>query len=414
MSRNDQPDGQASEGTPASESERTSDGGTTDARAKPPFEAGAWEPPTTGGQLRTQIPTCGGVAYFNTGATGPTPEPILETVDQWTRRHKTDVLIDDDPYVVGFDAYEACREQVASFLGAEPVEIALTESTGDGLSAVLAAIDWEPGDTVVTTDLEHPAADLPLGRLRDRHGIEIERLSTTAGRLDLEAYRDAVQDARAVCLSSLSWNYGTRLPVAELVDIADDAGAVTVVDAVQEPGQCPLDVTEWGADAVAASGHKWLLGVWGSGMLYVDRAFAEELEPPTLSYRGAVEPDSPEPAAGAKRFERGTASIAPHVGLCECQRIFESIGLETVHAEIERLADRLVAGLDDERVLSPGEPETGLVTVDVPDPEATVERLREAGVAIRSLPDPDAVRASVHVFNTEAEVDRLAELLNEA
>lgn len=383
----------------------------TDAiRDRPPFAPGP-EPPTTPGELRATIPACGGVAYFNTGATGPTPEPILDAVDRWHRRHKTDVLIEADPYEVGFDAYEACRERIAPFVGADPSEVALAESTGDALSAVIAALDLDEGDRVVTTDLEHPASDLPLGYLRDRRGIEIERIPTTDGRIDTDRFAAAVADADVACFSSLSWNYGTRLPVTELVEIAHDAGAFTLVDAVQEPGQRPVDVTEWGADAVAASGHKWLLGVWGSGLLYVASDAAERLQPAQLSYRGAAAPDDPRPGEGATRFERGTASIAPHVGLAESVRVAESIGTETIHDEIVRLARRLVGALDAERVLSPAEPTTGLVTVDVPEPEATVERLREAGVAIRSLPDPDAVRASVHAFNTEREVDRLATLL---
>ncbi|MFB6194335.1 MAG: aminotransferase class V-fold PLP-dependent enzyme [Halobaculum sp.] len=379
-------------------------------RDRPPFAPGP-EPPTTPGELRTSIPACGSVAYFNTGATGPTPEPILDTVDRWHRRHKTDVLIESDPYAVGFDAYDACRERVAPFLGADPAEVALAESTGDALSAVIAALELESGDRVVTTDLEHPAADLPLGYLRDRRGIEIERVATDAGRIDTDRFAAAVADAEVACFSSLSWNYGTLLPVEELVGIARDAGAFTLVDAVQEPGHRPLDVTAWGADAVAASGHKWLLGVWGSGILYVDGDAADRLHPAQLSYRGAAAADDPRPAAGARRFERGTASIAPHVGLAESVRFADSVGMETVSAEVRRLADRLVSGLDADRVLSPTDAETGLVTVDVPEPEATVERLRDAGVAIRSLPDPDAVRASVHAFNTDREVDRLAELL---
>lgn len=383
-------------------------------RDRPPFAPG-WEPlPETPGELRASIPTCGAVAYFNTGATGPTPEPLLDAVDGWHRRHKTDVLIEADPYEVGFDAYDACRERIAAFFEVAPDEIGLAESTGDGLSAVLGAIDWEPGDVVVTTDLEHPAANLPLGWLERRAGIEIRRVETDAGRIDLDAFTEAVADARAACFSSLAWNYGTRLPVEEMADIADDAGAFTIVDAVQAPGHCPIALDEWGADAVAASGHKWLLGVWGSGVLYVDEESAAELSPPTLSYRGTVEPDEAQPAAGARRFERGTASIAPHVGLVESCRLFESLGVSAVHEEVCRLADRLTDQLPADRLLSPGDPETGLVTVSVPDPEATVERLREQGVAIRSLPEPDAVRASVHAFNTEREVDRLATLLTES
>lgn len=365
--------------------------------------------------LRASIPITDRVAYFNTGATGPTPAPLLDVVDEWNRAHKTDVLVDGDAYAVGFAAYEAIRERVAPFVGVDPAELALTESTADGLSAVLAALDLAPGDVAVTTDLEHPAADVPLARLQEEHGVEIRRVATTAGRIDTDEWAAAVADADLAVFSSLAWTYGTRLPVAEMIAAADEAGAFTLVDAVQGPGQRAVDVHEWGADAVVGSGHKWLLGVWGSGFLAVAREALSELQPAQVAYRSVTEPDGEfERKPAAARFERGTTAIGAHVGLAESVRLFDQLGTETVREEILRLTDRLVDQLPAERVVSPAEPETGLVTVDVPDPEATVERLREAGVAIRSLSDPECVRVSVHAFCTDEEVDRLTEELTAA
>lgn len=363
--------------------------------------------------LRADIPVTGEVAYFNTGATGPSPTFLLDAVDGWTRRHKTDVLADGDAYAVGFAAYEAIRERVAPFVGATADELALTESTSDGLSAVLAALGLERTDdaVVVTTDLEHPAADVPLARLAEQ-GVTIRRVETTAGRIDTDAWQTAVADADAAVFSSLAWNYGTRLPVAELVAAAEEAGAFTLVDAVQAPGQHPVDVTAWGADAVVGSGHKWLLGAWGSGFLYVDGDAVADLRPAQLGYRSVTDPGGAfERKPTAARFERGTTAIGAHVGLAESVALFDRLGVEHVHEEVLRLTDRLVSQLPAERVVSPAEPETGLVTVDVPEPEATVERLRDDGVAVRSLPDPDCVRVSLHAFNTTAEVERLADEL---
>lgn len=86
-------------------------------------------------------------------------------------------------------------------------------------------------------------------------------VETDQGRIDRDAYLAAVADAELVCFSAVTWTHGTRLPVADLVDIAHDAGALALVDAVQVPGQLPMDVREWGADVVAAAGQKWLLGL---------------------------------------------------------------------------------------------------------------------------------------------------------
>lgn len=382
----------------------------------PPFEPLSVELPTTPGELREGIPACEETAYFNTGATGPTPEYLLDLLDEWNRYHKVDVLADGDAYEVGFAAYEAIRERVAPFFGVAPSELALTESTADGLSAVLAALDPSGIDTAVTTDLEHPAADVPLARLRERHGVVIERVACEGGRIDTDAFARVVTetDADLVVVSSLAWTYGTRLPVAELVAAARETDAFVVVDAVQEPGQRPVDFHEWGADAVVGSGHKWLLGAWGSGYLTVVESALDRLHPAQVGYRSVTEPTGEyEPKPGAARFERGTTAIGPHVALAESVRTFESLGLDAVREEILRLTRRLVDQLPDERVLSPLDPETGLVTVAVPEPETTVERLREDGLVVRDLPDPEAVRVSVHCFNTDGEVDRVAAALSD-
>ncbi|MFC6889117.1 aminotransferase class V-fold PLP-dependent enzyme, partial [Halorubrum trueperi] len=319
-----------------------------------------------------------------------------------------------DPYGRAFETYETVRERVAEFVGSEADEIALTESTTDGINRIAGAIDWEPGDVVVRTDLEHAAGILPWKRL-EREGVDVRVLETENGRVDREEYADAVPDARLVCFSAITWTHGTRLPVADLVEIADDAGAFTLVDAVQSPGQVPMDVSAWGADAVAAAGHKWVLGPWGAGFLYVDRDAATDLAPRAVGYRSVTDPNAPEIEyeAGAKRFEVGTTTPAAHVGLVEALDAIDAVGLDAIERRIAALTDRLKDGVPADRLLSPREFESGLVTIDVDDPEATVERLAERDVVVRSLPYPDAIRASVHAVSAEAEIDRLVDALAE-
>src|SRR6056297_2626598 len=268
-------------------------------------------------ELRADVPALRDAAYFNFGAHGPSPEYVVEAASEFIAEHEYGSAA-TDPYGHAFDTYESVRERIAAFVGAEPEEIALTESTTDGINRVAGAIDWEPGYVVVRTDLEHPAGVLPWQRL-EREGVEVRVLETEAGRLDREAFAEAVADARLVCFSAVTWTHGTRLPVSELVEIAAEAGAFTLVDAVQVPGQMPMDVHEWGADAIAAAGHKWLLGPWGAGFLYVDHEVAEELEPRAVGYRSVETPPATEFVykSGARRFEVGSASPAPHVGLIE-------------------------------------------------------------------------------------------------
>jgi selenocysteine lyase/cysteine desulfurase len=363
--------------------------------------------------LRADIPAVDNCVYLNTGASGPSPRRVVDAVTDFQRHHKFDAPCGDGMYEVAMEERERARDAIAGFLGAAPAEIALTRNTVEGINHVATSIDWEPGDVVVRTDLEHPAGELPWERLADLHGIKVRELHTERGRLDRDALTEAVADARLLCLSSLSWNYGTRLPIADIVDIAHDAGTKVLVDAVQSPGQVPVDVTEWGADFVAGSGHKWLLGAWGSGFLYVDSGALEELQPQRIGYFSIdweAESEGYTYAPDASRFELGTTALGPYVGLAESVAIFEELGLDTVHSRIERLTDRLKEGLG-ERLLSPREYESGLVTFAAEDPDETAQRVSEAGVQIRSIPEPHACRASVHVFNTAEDVDRLLEAL---
>jgi selenocysteine lyase/cysteine desulfurase len=369
--------------------------------------------------LRADIPALADCAYFNTGASGPSPQRVLDAITDVHRRHKADAVCEDGMYEVASATREAARETVADHLGADPGEIALTDSTVEGVNVVANALDWEAGDVVVRPDFEHPAGILPWQYLADRVGVEERVVETTDGRLELDVLATAVDgDTRLVCCSSLTWSHGTRVPVADVVEVAHESGAKVLVDAVQSVGQHPVDVGEWGADFVAASGHKWVLGPWGSGVLYVCSDVVEELSPGRVGYFGVdVERESERDpgadaalehpfAADASRFELGTAALGPWAGLAAGIETIESVGIPTIQTRVERLTDRLKDGLGG-RLLSPDGYESGLVTFTADEPVETVDRLADEGLRIRAVPDPLACRASIHAFNTAGEVDRL-------
>jgi len=116
-----------------------------------------------------------------------------------------------------------------------------------------------------------------------------------------------------------------------------------------------MDVSAWGADAVAAAGHKWVLGPWGAGFLYVDREAATELAPRAVGYRSVEDPNADEIVfkEGAKRFEVGSTTPAAHVGLIEALDAIDAVGIATIEDRIASLTDRLKDGVPDDRLLSP-------------------------------------------------------------
>lgn len=372
-------------------------------------------------ELRASIPALERTVYLNTGASGPSPRRVVEAAADFLAYHAYEAPArQPDPELMGMGMYDAAseafeegREAVAGLLNASPGEVALTQSTTDAINRVLTAIDWTPGEAIVRTDLEHSAGILPPRRLADLRDLSVRVVPSEGGRLDLEAYREAVAGARLVVLSSISWTHGTRLPVREAVEIAHDAGAAVLVDAVQSVGQTPVDVREWGAEFVAGAGHKWLLGPWGAGFLYVREGVERDLAPRRLGYRGVqdakVEGYAFEP--GARRLELGTVSPAPYAGLREAIDVVGEVGPGAVEDRIARLAGRLAAGLGEKRLVGPREPESGLVSFTVEDPEAFLDRATEHDVAIRGVPVEGAVRASVHAFNTAGDVDALLELV---
>lgn len=363
--------------------------------------------------LRREIPPLAETAYLNTGAAGPSPRRVVEASQEALERFEYESPA-GEVYPAAFETFDEARAAVADHVGADADDLALTESTTDGIGRLVAAMDWDPGDAVVHTDLEHPAGTFPCERVHRLDGVEVRVVETREGRLDREAYAAAVEGAKLVVFSSLTWTHGTRLPVGELVDVAHDAGARVLVDAVQSVGQGPVDFPAWGADAVAAASHKWLMGPWGAGFLYVAPDFARELTPPVVGYRGVEDADGDYTLRpDARRFEVGTSAVGPAAGLVEAVDVVEELGYDTVTSRVERLTDRLKAGLDDDRLRSPRDYESGLVSFTVDDPERTVERLAEAGVRIRSIPLDGTVRASVHVFNTAGDVDRLLDALAE-
>ncbi|AWB28023.1 aminotransferase class V-fold PLP-dependent enzyme [Halococcoides cellulosivorans] len=363
--------------------------------------------------LRASVPALADTTYLNYGASGPPSEAVLEAARDAITDHSA-AHAGEGPYDYAFDTFDRARAAAADLLGTESECVALTNSTADAITRVADALDLGAGDVVVRSDLEHPANVLPWARLAETRGVEVRVLETRAGRIDRDAYSDAVRDADLVTLQSLTWSHGTRWPIAALVDEAHDAGARVLVDAVQSVGHHPVDVAAWGADAVAAASHKWLLGPWGAGMLAVAPDALDALEPDRVGYRSVERGEGLTFHADARRFELGTASPAPYAGLVAAVETAQAVGVDRVADRIHRLAGRLTDRIPADRLVSPADPESGLVTIDVDDPEATVERLDAADIRIRSLPTPEGtVRASIHAVSTAEEVDRVATALIE-
>ncbi|MRS12877.1 MAG: aminotransferase class V-fold PLP-dependent enzyme [Actinobacteria bacterium] len=289
---------------------------------------------------------------------------------------------------------ERARSAVASLLGAtDPRDIAFVPGCTEALNLVLKG-GLKPGDRVIVSSVEHNAVVRPLAALAEA-GIEVIRVaSDEEGLIDPDAVELVLreQPARMVVCQHASNVTGAIQPVGDIADIAHEHGAVFVVDGAQSAGHLRIDLTDLGADAYAAPGHKGLLGPQGVGVLYLARGF----EPQELVQGGSGgrSEDSRQPRTRPERYEAGTPNTFGIAGLGAAAEYLRAHGDE-IRARERTLIRRLVDGLSD------------IAGIRVLGPRAGSERVPVASV-VHSTREPDeiafaldrrygiAVRAGVH------------------
>lgn len=384
-------------------------------------------PPLDVEAFRSLFPGLDSVVYMNTGWQGPMPRPVLEAVAQALALEAAGPTA---PEAVArrLRTIDEVRAGLSTLIGAHRDEIAFQENTTAALNAVLWALELRPGDEVLTTSAEHPALAVPLLHLRRRLGIVVKVLDIPPDDddSDLVSRLEALlgRRTRLLALSHVTYGTGRLLPVAALARLAHQVGALVLVDAAQSVGQMPVSVAELECDFMAFPGYKWLLGPAGSGVLWMRRDLLAALSPAYAGARLARSyrlPDSLEPAtSAASRWELGTRSVPLLEGLLAAVQLAQDAGLEAIAARCRHLATyarRRLAAIAGVRVLGPAHEEapSGLVSFVVEGIDAwqATAALWEWGrIVARTVGPLGATRLSLHAFNTEAEIDLVAELLD--
>jgi len=372
-------------------------------------------------RARMEIPVVRRKLFFNTGWSGPSPERVLEEQKRVLDWLSSEGVSHHIYRRMGRDL-NVLRARLASLLGTDAGEIAVTRSTTEGINIVLGGIDWRRGQKIVTTNIEHGAGLVPAYAVRDRYGLELEIVDLKDGRDTLRKLARAI-DARTrlVLVSHVSFNTGLRLPLRELAALVAERGSELLVDGAQSVGVFAINLRDIGCDYYSFPGHKWMLGPDSTAALYVrkDRiaglkiCYAGNESARTFDREGNVTYQK-----SARKFEMCDFNAALICGWIKALEFIEQTGIENIESAIRKNATYLkqrLAGVSGVRVVTPKPwaKSAGLVAIEIKgrDAKDAFKALLKKGVIVRYTPPPSYLRISVNYFNTRDEMDALVDAL---
>ncbi|HET6704415.1 aminotransferase class V-fold PLP-dependent enzyme [Amycolatopsis sp.] len=376
-------------------------------------------------RARRETPGCAEVVHFNNAGSALPPAVVTDTVVEYLRHEA--LAGGYEAAAATADRLDAVYASVARLLGAGSDDIALTDNATRSWQAVFYALPFGPGDRILTSRAEYASNAIAFLQVARRTGAVVEVIGDDeSGQLDVEELRRRVDgDVKLIAVSHVPTQGGLVNPAEEIGAVASAAGIPFLLDACQSAGQLDLDVTRLKCDALSGTGRKYLRGPRGTGFLYVHPRLRERLEPAMLDLHSASWESPTEYVVDptAKRFEVWERDFAAVYGLGAAIDYALDWGLPAIEERVTSLAATLRSRLSEAgaRVHDVGARKCGLVTFSVEGtPAAEIKaRLAEAHIntslstrtsaqydfTARAL--PDMVRASVHYYNTEDEIDLL-------
>ena len=347
--------------------------------------------------LRAQFPVLERKAYMNTGTDGPLAAAAVEAA-----RAELEDAGSNGRVAAHFERRAELgaelRAAYARLLGASVDDVALTTSTTDGIGRVIAGLGLGEGDEIVTSDQEHPGVVGPLLAAR-RRGVNVRVVPLS------QVAEAAGPETTLVAVSHVSWIAGEVAPAA-----LAELDVPVLLDGARGAGAIHVDPAALGCAAYAAAGQKWLCGADGTGLLWLDPAFAERLDLVTPGYASFVDASARFEGSFKDTAARFDAPVLPREGLAMSLAaigVLEEAGWEDVHATAVAQARRLADALRESgRTVMP-RGATTLVSWEDAYAEQTRDRLAEEGIIVRDLPGRSLVRASVGAWNDDSDLERL-------
>ncbi len=376
--------------------------------------------------------------YFDNAATSQKPRAVIDALVHYYEHDNANVHRGIHELSNRATAgYEAARARAAKFINARSAgEIIFTRGTTEGINLVASswgAKNLKSGDVILLTEMEHHSNLVPWQLLAQRTGAKLAYVPVTGdeGLLDLTKLDSLLtKQVKLFVMVHISNSLGTVNPVADLCARARKLGITTLVDAAQSAGHMPVDVQAIGCDFLAFSGHK-ICGPTGIGVLWGCQELLDAMPP----YQGggemilSVEYQKTEFKKAPHRFEAGTPDISGPIGLHAAMDYLDAIGRENIWQHDQELATYAygkLAALKNIRLFGPKTGRAGLVSFLLKDVHAhdVVTLADQAGVALRGghhctqplmhrLGVESTARASFYFYNTQAEVDRFVEVVEE-
>jgi cysteine desulfurase / selenocysteine lyase len=382
------------------------------------------------GRLREETAGCEKSTFFNNAGASLQPRPVVARVIEHLRLEEQ---------VGGYEAADRVAEELARVYGSvarllhcAPEEIALQENATRAWEMAFYSLRFAPGDRIVTAANEYASNYIAFLQVAQRTGVEIQVVeSDAAGEVDLEALRKLLDDrVKLIALTHVPTNGGLVQPAALVGQLARAAGIPFLLDACQSAGQIHLDVDALGCDMLSATGRKYLRGPRGTGFLYVRNELLAQMDPPSLDLHAAtwVAQGKFEVRPDAKKFETWESAAAIRLGLGVAIEYALALDLKKIERRVQHLAALLREQLTQVKgvtVRDLGRIRCGIVTFTCNghSPGEVMQRLKANGIAVRTVERSSAridmeqrgldelVRASVHYYNTEAEIERLCEAM---
>lgn len=381
--------------------------------------------------LRAQTPACQDLIHFNNAGASLSPQPVNDALFQH-------LLLEQR--IGGYEAGDATVAAQENFyhafgrlLNCNSREIAYIENATRAWTLLLQAMPLTQGDRIITGQSEYASNYMTLLHLAKTRHIRIEVIpNDSSGRICLQTLRDKIdEDVRLIALTHVPSQSGVIHPAAEVGRIARKHRIFYLLDACQSAGQIELNVDEIGCDMLTGSGRKYLRGPRGTGFMYVRQSMQDYLEPPSVDLHSAswTRKDSYTLRDDARRFENWEHYVAGKIALGVAVDYACDLGMSAIETRVRALAALLRSSLRQLpgiTVHEDGEHLSGIVTfsVDGQDAAAVQKRLRQHQVntsvarlqtnlldfSKRRLSDVN--RASVHYYNTEAEIDTFCRMLS--